>query len=109
MKLSEAIRLGAMLGPQAFAESFSVDGGSCARGAAMLAIGGTCWYSGPWFIEFQSINTTCPECHRIGTAGGIIAFCLNDHHRWTRERIADWVETVETAQEAKVAELVEAS
>jgi hypothetical protein len=25
----------------------------------------------------------------------IISVCLNDHHRWTRERIAEWVATVE--------------
>jgi hypothetical protein len=40
MRLSEAIRLGAMLAPQATGALFSKDGG-CALGAALLAVGVT--------------------------------------------------------------------
>jgi hypothetical protein len=32
----------------------------------------------------------------------ILIFHLNDHHHWTREQIADWVETIERAQEEKI-------
>jgi predicted nucleic-acid-binding protein len=33
-----------------------------------------------------------------------IVWHLNDKHKWTREQIAEWVETIEAQQEAKVAE-----
>lgn len=39
MKLSDAIRLGSMNGPQAFGETRNRRGGTCALGAALDAIG----------------------------------------------------------------------
>jgi hypothetical protein len=99
MKLSEAILLGAMMSPQAFQALFR-DDGTCALGAALLAIGpvsepalrSVCkrW---PWAV---TVSVDCPGCGRSCPVFGVITH-LNDTHRWTREQIADWVASVEPA------------
>jgi hypothetical protein len=47
----------------------------------------------------------CPECGGVwqDSAGSEMwaLYHLNDHHRWTREQIADWVESVERTIEAQ--------
>jgi hypothetical protein len=118
MKLSEAIRLGALLRRQGFGNYFDVvpgAEGSCAMGAALEACGydreqvalrgrptellESLW---PWAGAHE---TTCPiACERWAQDYGMrtdavraVIAHLNDHHRWTRERIADWVATVEPA------------
>lgn len=101
MKLSEAIRLGAMLGPQGFGgiDDRSGDGTLCALQAAQKAIG----------LEYDCYDM---EEHfpilllRVWVRGGNTSIGsaiinLNDKHRWTRERIANWVETFERDLEAK--------
>jgi hypothetical protein len=94
MRLSEAIRLGAMLHPQAFGW-YQREGGTCAMGAAMDAGGFQRWP----IVEVSP--ATCPACacvlhgNGICHATGAIIVHLNDGHRWTREQIADWVQTVE--------------
>lgn len=112
MKLSEAIRLGAMLKPQA--HGGSADGlGSCALLAASEAAGVE-----PIDLErYRSVNypalervfplltevVTLPDCGM--KARGIEAqlfvaiYRLNDSCGWTREAIADWVETIERQHE----------
>lgn len=91
MKLSEAIRLGAMMGKQAFGRAYGANGSACANGAAMQAVGGySIWVEWPWLRT----DVTCPACKLSGTTGVAIAH-LNDIHRWTREAIADWVATIE--------------
>ena len=124
MKLSEAIRLGAMLKPQAFGGVNSTKG-TCALGAAFEAaglpiqygavvgglnsrshLGSPTWHvvvPPAWFDLGQQI-TTCPECSFNNAISEVIPH-LNDHHKWTRERIADWVATIE-AQREQQAELV---
>lgn len=100
MKLSEAIRLGAMLRPQSFSSDLH-DGGSCALMAAAEASGisggwmeiGERW---PWTDE---LGIECPVCGRESEAWEVIAVCLNDEHKCTREAIADWVATVEPQEE----------
>jgi hypothetical protein len=101
MRLSEAIRLGAMATAQTWVVAFEYVNGevtkTCALGAALYACGkrdgmelGNL-FGGDWLIEY--IN--CPEClHRKSTVVSTIAH-LNDFHKWTRERIADWVEAIE--------------
>lgn len=111
MKLSEAIRLGSMMRPQATGDLL-VDGGSCAWGAAYDSIAK---------LEYLAdINTPFRECDNIDRENGWIwvkklsecpACCgaripfsfiishLNDMHRWTREDIAAWVETVEPQEQ----------
>jgi hypothetical protein len=107
MKLSEAIRLGSLLKPQAFGNMW-VGSGSCAFGAALDALGITkstfttvadTW---PWL----KAPMNCPACgeptERIAR---IISTHLNDAHRWTREKIAAWVATVEP-QEIEAGEII---
>lgn len=66
----------------------------CAYGAARLAMGG--WNcSVEEKFPFLRPWAACPECGMPGRRGSIISKHLNDLHRWTRERIADWVETIE--------------
>lgn len=112
MKLSEAIRLGAMLKPQTFGRiSGPVDGprlpgdvlglrfalGTCALGAA---------YDAGWLRQREDVGVHdapmyCPACGQWSYADEVdalvnhIVMHLNDEHRWTREQIADWVESVE--------------
>lgn len=120
MKLSEAIRLGAMLKPQEFGDLNS-GGKTCAWGSAYDA----CGYANipkPFpaaWIWPQKELAVCPECVTHGGSGGFhglidghtvaghIITHLNDTHRWTRERIADWVEEQERAMEEKQPEIQE--
>ena len=106
MKLSDAVRLGSMMKPQAF---FGNDNaGTCALGAAAEAVGIPHHYSGKNYndpdygklrMEFPilSIERDCPcgVCTFKGRLLMDIIWFLNDTHRWTRERIADYIETVE--------------
>jgi hypothetical protein len=106
MRLSEAIREGAKLGPQWFGilTMSMPDGrvGCCALGAAGLAV----------FGKDATINETAikgafpllaKDAYYPGAAAKFRAYrqvgacvtSLNDGERWTREAIADWVETVE--------------
>jgi hypothetical protein len=134
MKLSEAIRLGAMMRPQSFSGLYEEHSRgilglttqretSCAIGAAYEAAGVTpvtetakkgdvlggfrgqisiaqggetlIVYPDPWYAFTQTVRA-CPVCSKEDalTISRMIPH-LNDHHRWTRERIADWVETIE--------------
>ena len=101
MKLSVAIRLGAMMKPQYFVGDMKTLGGSCALMAAGDAIG----------VEYMKIHApkiwpilatpaVCPQCRYSGCLETVIAYCLNDKHRWARERIADWVYTIESQETA---------
>lgn len=95
MKLSEAIRLGAMLRPQVFGDYF-ISGGSCAVGAAAEACGiaesGTQRFR---VFEHSHVSVFARSCPVCGFPPSNVVVHLNDWHRWTRERIADWVATVE--------------
>lgn len=126
MKLSEAIRLGSMMKPQAFGHLFDDEhNSSCAMGAAIDAIGRPLRpirynevsgnLRGPahqipntmvvdipdeWFLMMNFSCHPCPACDMIGHIDSIIVH-LNDTHLWTREKIADWVENVEKIIEAE--------
>ena len=99
MRLSEAIRLGAMLHPQTFGRVGRYDDGAkvvatCALGAAKEAgyfVGG--------LFAVRCERQRCPDAkclygrrRRVYLTSWIAH--LNDKHRWTREQIADWVDTV---------------
>ena len=107
MKLSEAIRLGAMLTPQGYGPSSIVSrDAACALGGALEAIGrqpeghpamAFCilleeW---PWISHFAVCP--CGESHCKYSGSGFemtitsIIWALTDIHRWTRSQIADWV------------------
>lgn len=109
MKLSTAIRLGAMLKPQGFGK-YLEDEATCALGAALDARGvfGTHFRESELFPIILILSPGCPICDERSYGGdvGSTIFHLNDDHLWTRERIADWVETVEAAQDTTLAEPV---
>lgn len=105
MRLSEAMRLGAMLRPQVEGVYFAF-GGSCAIGAAIEATGGDIAdeesheaHIVAHFGWIDKAKTNCPACQDRDEVGCIITH-LNDVHEWTRDRIADWVATIEP-QEAQ--------
>lgn len=120
MTLADAIRLGSMLKPQSFTdlleipeetvtlmgEAITVVGGihTCALGAALDAVGKlptmTEWmeFDGKvddmftCFPEYSAL-VACPVTEFVKELGSLVAE-LNDKHHWTRQRIADWVESV---------------
>lgn len=97
MKLSEAIRLGAMLKPQAFGK-LSDGVGTCALGAAEDAVGMS-WFAA-WPLQHPAFTAGCPACKYVpDVIDQATPAHLNDVHRWTREQIADWVESIEPSTE----------
>jgi hypothetical protein len=105
MRLSTAIRDGAKRHPQGFGMLYSHDHtghiiASCALGAAMQM--------GYLRELFGQSYVTCPVCDRPVSGDAIVRIVthLNDRHLWSRERIADWVETLEAPTPAAVPEPV---
>lgn len=100
MRLSDAIRLGSMLGPQYFGDFYSGAGATCAFGAALEAIDLVFVDSDdvvrqwPWIV--QIVPCPCGLCReRLRVVDAVPH--LNDDVYWSRERIADWVESLETS------------
>jgi len=99
IKLSDAIVLGSMSGPQVFGRLSSTEAGNCAAGAGLGAVGmsdkvATEEFPWKWTMEGSHV---CPECNvQVGSPYVVITH-LNDKHRWTRTRIAGWVASVEPA------------
>lgn len=107
LTFSEAIRLGSSLKPQAHHSSKDTPLADCvaicAIEAAALAVGcvGTlstlAYERWPWPWSIGDLYS-CPQCqHVVGNAAFVMSH-LNDHHWWSRERIADWVEGLEHAR-----------
>jgi hypothetical protein len=105
LTLSQAIREGAKLRPQAFSLYFQhqKDGTvcSCALGAAAEAVLGI---TDIQKTDGEDIYDHFPElasAKQVTTPNKTTTFLrdaivyLNDQMRWTREQIADWVETIE--------------
>lgn len=105
MRLSEAMRLGAMLRPQAYG-AFTDGVGTCAFGAANEALGLDVNDSNGY--EFEALISHKAKCPVVGCGCrrrivATVVHHLNDEHYWTREQIADWVESIERAQEQQPA------
>lgn len=114
MKLSTAIRLGSMMKPQGFGGLIDIHASrTCAMGAAYEAIGielgrlvGLPPTSSKRELQAATarqgwdgvlmVPRQCPICDHKSEWLPLIH--LNDYHRWTREAIADWVQTIEDAQ-----------
>ena len=104
MQLSTAIRLGALLKPQAFhgpsgSLNLKDQPTTCALAAAAEAIGEDVLYAGlEWHARWPVSErfVVCPS-HACPFAKSLITVIahLNDGHQWTRDRIADWVESIE--------------
>lgn len=109
MKLSEAIRLGAMQFPPQQGGSMR-GAGRCALGAAGEALGIPAQDTGEVnYAEivrrypFVANVAPCPVCDICDISAELVdlVWHLNDCHNddgWTRERIAAWVETYEPEQ-----------
>lgn len=100
IKPSEAIRLGCLTTRQYFGSwgQLAPDGTveACALGAMSIGYGDGKADDDPWVPAdgtatdrfWRTTNTLpCPVC-----GVGFAVECLNDDHRWSRERIADWLE-----------------
>lgn len=104
MLLSEAIRLGAMLGPQCAGQMFGEYSASCAMGSALLAIGMTEY-------DRATSHDALPRKFPAVTTDLMVAIeYRNDSLGLTREQIADWIvergadcESVAPAQEIAAA------
>lgn len=99
IKLSQAMRLGAMTTEQMFGRPWNEDQSkACAIGAAYLGLGApdgiVSSYSYDYVSRFgngKSYRTPCLHDYAGNTLTGVI-WHLNDDHKWPREKIAEWLE-----------------
>lgn len=106
MKLSDAILLGAMSKPQGEGSrsSYSSARATCALGAAAFASGIDCGMSYEFRARFPILSKMVVNpSTEAGTAMRLylVIMHLNDFAKWTRERIAAWVATLEAQQEVQ--------
>ena len=110
MRLSDAIRRGAKMRPQNIGSFFSEkgSGSTCALGAAAEGCGvlGACLNSSSlyplnnrWPMMYDSHHESPCGCIPTGWMLHNQIAHLNDIHKWSREAIAEWVETIENKQE----------
>lgn len=96
LKLSEAMRIGARLRPQGFVEYFT-GGGSCAIGAAYEAVTGRTDYNSddaPEVSEvFPQLAQPFPGSDYKDDTLEDAIWEKNDIDYWSREKIADWLES----------------
>jgi hypothetical protein len=110
MKLSQAIRIGSKIRPQCFGKAFALMAddetvGSCALGAALeggdvidkpLTSETAYQYARLVLQEWPDLDfETVPipgESYSDSIVNGIET--LNDKYKWTREKIADWLESL---------------
>jgi hypothetical protein len=104
MKLSAAIRIGSMTTKQITGVMHDGGNGRCAMGAAGDAAGlkiyGNIYYALDLAFPILMRHFIVPNPTWAQNLGGMITY-LNDRCGWTREQIADWVETIEAQEEAK--------
>jgi hypothetical protein len=92
MKYSEAILIGSQFRPQGFG---GYGPGYCANQGAMKAMNLN-HYSG---LPGALVELDCPACEqRQRDILASVVTHLNDDHRWSREKIAEWVARVEPAE-----------
>ena len=120
MRLSEAIRLGAMISPQtrghffrrAVSDKESVIA-TCALGAAALAVGGSVFNGNiarPAYSTWPILRRVVADTELPPAIAGArrslrladVIIMLNDKEAWTRTQIADWVEQFEAAHQSEV-------
>lgn len=96
MKLSQAIRRGCRQTHQIKAQFTDGEGGACAFGAAMIGVNSDSPHSVRFEQEWPILDN--PVRHPITLEKTVVydvIVSLNDKYDWTREAIADWVESVE--------------
>lgn len=96
IKPSEAIRLGCIIAPIQLFNSVYIDEqtlSACAIGAMALGMGGD-WNKAHGLVNelhgSDRFDGVCPEQDCVTERADPVH--LNDTHRWSRERIADWLE-----------------
>lgn len=101
MKLSEAMRRGARMGPQAFGRWQTTGGGGCALVSTMNGCGIKVEADMPAIWSMAHLIKMFPELTRIVKCSACIdsvypldlaIIHMNDYHHWSRERIAGWIE-----------------
>ncbi len=93
LRLSEAMRLGAMLAPQGFGTFRNRIGATCALGAVAEAIGGIEHLRLVYpILDRRAEYPVADKAFYGGSSLFDTIVQLNDVHCWTRERIADWIE-----------------
>jgi hypothetical protein len=91
-KLAETMRAGCRMRPvQCFGGFFEGKNQACAVGAIMAALSDDDYgdLDLPAFLEVGCPAPACKQTIRYN-----IIVHLNDDHRWTRETIADWLDTL---------------
>ena len=78
MRLSEAIRLGAMMHPQAFYHEYAVDThgkviSTCALGAAAQAVGMPFFTMCKFDVDVVNEPVACPACTGSARVAGVVA------------------------------------
>ena len=113
MKLSEAIRLGAMSCPQGFGSDAIRNEARCALGAALLAVGVVPATEGNAYNQVAAlwplaygVKVPHPVTGEVRDVIDVI-WELNDIEHWNRERIADWVATIEAQRDAHAEPIAE--
>lgn len=98
MKVSEAIRLGLKYAPiQAFGGMRPTMDSACAIGTAVLGANGAATrftdISALVYNKCPACGPTCNSVWEFSKLYGVVIH-LNDNVRWSRERIADWLESI---------------
>lgn len=103
MRLSEAIREGCKYGPQLFGRVLDNNGGSCAIGAAWRAVcreplldfspGIEFWNQHKGILDYKVVHPVTG--YTFDLISVIISLNTEREYRWSREAIAELVETVE--------------
>jgi hypothetical protein len=88
MKLSEAILLGSLTGPQTVGRMFGPDNSSCAIGAAVLTVTNTRDADEAWRV-FRS------TWRWVSLWQIFLIIVRNDYRGWNRGRIAEWISQIE--------------
>jgi hypothetical protein len=103
-KLSTLIREGAAKRPQVFYQLIAPVGdgnyGTCALGAALDAVGYEMFGEDPTseelvtHIGLELVAVASPAHPGLERPLIDVIINLNDHERWSREQIADWLESI---------------
>ena len=98
MKLSEALRIGSMNTVQAHGTWSKTSGKG---GTALMCAISTAWYAltgddrgaagSELNLLLSTVTVTNPVTHQAAPLGAVIVH-LNDSHKWSRAKIADWLE-----------------
>jgi hypothetical protein len=96
-ELADAIRAGCLLRPRKAVRAYFRGEAACALGAAAIGRGVTLpRLNKPAALQklFPILNSKVrdPENRNAKWKLGTLIVCLNDRRRWSRERIADWLD-----------------